>query len=202
MILNTAPRPGFVDGHTIYAIPEQDKAEQLQTQPLLDFDREDGGRYWVLVLSETSSRLYQGIRDTLTPVLGNVFPAPLTGRHIAQAAGEQAEGQDEVTRDSAHFEFVQAVDRRVSDFVAADPWPLVLVGTSRGLASFCCLTRQRHRIIGFVRGEHVDTPATELARLVWPLVLSALVRGPLKTCTGTRTPRPKRWLVVQSAQRR
>jgi hypothetical protein len=142
------------------------------TGELLEF-LDSSPRYWVLVLDGRSSKLFEGWRDTLTPMNrrflvsgrkeSNTRPLPI-GYGI-----EKSKHRAERDR-----QFVRQVDAALGQMTAAEPLPLVVVGTERYLAYFGKVSRHNHRVVATLAGNHARTPARELAKLVWPLVRSHL----------------------------
>src|SRR5579872_1195177 len=115
MVLTVVSRPGFIDSNPRCSTLERDVAEEWETKPLLDSGRADNNCYWVLVLSATGSRLYKGLRDTLTPILGTVFPIRWAGQRAAPITVGHADEQGTVVRNAVHIQLIQAVDHRVSE---------------------------------------------------------------------------------------
>lgn len=127
-------------------------------------------RYWVLVLSEKPTRLYEGTRDLLTEVQAENFPM----MHEGPGGEEPLPGGFGVRkshiRDEYHRKFFRQVDRALKPFLVNDPLPLVVVGVERYLAFFDEITSHKGQILATLTGNHDQTPPHELAKLVWPLV--------------------------------
>ncbi len=127
-------------------------------------------RYWVLVLSEKPTRLYEGIRDALNEVQADGFPMI----HEGPGGEEPLPGGFGVRkshiRDEYHRKFFRQVDQALNPFLADDPLPLVVVGVERYLAFFNEITSHKSHILTTLTGNHDQTPPHELAKLVWPLV--------------------------------
>ena len=128
-------------------------------------------RYRVLVLDGRSSKLFEGWRDTLTPI-NDAFEVnsrkesntrPLPTDYGIEKSKHRAE------RDR---QFVRQVDAALGQMTATKPLPLIIVGTERYLAYFGEVSRHNHRVVARLAGNHVRTPARELAKLVWPLIQS------------------------------
>jgi hypothetical protein len=127
-------------------------------------------RYWVLVLSEQPTRLYEGTREILVEVNNKDFP--LT--HEGPGGATRLPGGPGVSR-SAHRDeyarqFYRSVDGALGRILAQDPQPVILVGVDRNLAFFQEVTAHGSHIAGAVAGSHDKTSAHELGKLVWPLV--------------------------------
>lgn len=127
-------------------------------------------RYWVLVLSEKPTRLYEGIRDTLTEVQDEGFPM----EHTMPGGSKSLPGGPGVRksayRDEYHRKFFRQVDSALKVFMDDDRLPLVLVGVDRYHAFFNTVTNYHDLIFGRITGNHDKTSAHELSKMVWPLV--------------------------------
>lgn len=127
-------------------------------------------RYWVLVLSEKPTRLYEGTNDSLEEVQEKGFPmvhegpggeAPLPGGFGVQRSAY---------RDEYFQKFLRKIDASLKDMLAQDDLPVVLVGVDRHLAFFNDLTAHKNSIIGSVTGNHDKTSPHELGKLVAPVL--------------------------------
>lgn len=127
-------------------------------------------RYWTLVLSEKPTRLYEGVRDSLTEIKEGGFPL----LHEGPGGEEPLPGgfgvRKSQIRDEYHRKFFRQVDQALKPFLADDPLPLVVVGVDRYLAFFNEVSSHKDQILTTLTGNHDQTPAHELAELVWPLV--------------------------------
>jgi len=131
-------------------------------------------RYWVLVLSEKPTRLYEGTRDVLMEIQEGGFPVTHEG-----AGGEQPLPggfgiKKSAYRDERHRQFFRQVDRALAPFLKDDPLPLMVVGVERYLAFFAEVTNHKDSILTTLTGSHDKTYLHELSKLVWPLVKDAL----------------------------
>lgn len=127
-------------------------------------------RYWVLVLSEKPTRLYQGFNHSLTEIGKEGFPmvhegpggeAPLPGGFgISRSAH----------RDERHRQFFRQVDTALKSFLADDPLPLIVVGVDRYHAFFNEVSAHTGPVIGRVTGSHDKTSPHQLSKLVQPLI--------------------------------
>jgi hypothetical protein len=127
-------------------------------------------RYWVLVLSEQPTRLYDGYRDTLTEVVDYGFPFTHEGPGgAAKLPGGQGVNAS-AHRDERHRQFFREVDQALGAVLKEDPLPLIVVGVDRYLAFFDELSANKSHLAGTLKGSHDSTTAPELAKLVWPLV--------------------------------
>jgi hypothetical protein len=127
-------------------------------------------RYWVLVLSEKPTRLYEGIRDNLIEVQGEGFPM----EHSMPGGSKSLPGGQGVRksayRDEYHRKFFRQVDSTLKAFMDDDRLPLVVVGVDRYQAFFNEVSQYQDLIFGRIIGNHDKTSAHELSKMVWPLV--------------------------------
>ncbi len=131
-------------------------------------------RYWVLVLSEQPTRLYEGTRDTLVEVTGEGFPMTHEGPGGATSLPGGFGVNVSAIRDERHRQFFRAVDSALGAYMADDPLPLAVVGVDRYQAFFDELSSHKDAVVARVNGSHDKTSPAELAKLVWPLVEAGL----------------------------
>ncbi len=128
-------------------------------------------RYWVLVLSERPTRLFEGIGEHLFEVEREGFPMVHEGPGGEAPLPAEYGIDKSAYRDERHRQFFRRVDAALKVFMAADPLPLVLVGVDRYLSFFREVSAHRDQVIASVQGSHDKTPPHALAKLVWPFVL-------------------------------
>lgn len=130
--------------------------------------------YWVLVLSEKPTRLYQGLNNHLEEITEDDFPM----FHLGPGGAESLPGgfgiKKSAYRDEYDRKFFRHVDAALSGVVSERSLPLVLVGVERNLAFFLEVTQNAGLVTASLQGSHDSTPAPELAELVWPLVKSQI----------------------------
>lgn len=127
-------------------------------------------RYWVLVLSEQATRLYEGWRDTLIEVTAGDFPMAYEGPGVTEPMPGGRGINKSAYRDERQRQFFRQVDAAFGVMTKADPLALVVVGVDRYLAFFKEVTSHPNLLAATLTGSHDKTPAHELAGLVWPLV--------------------------------
>lgn len=132
-------------------------------------------RYWVLVLSEQPTRLFEGVKSTLVEVReGSRFP--LT--HGGPGGGSQLPGgvgvNSSAYRDEYHRKFFRSVDEAFNEVNSDDPLPLVVVGVDRMISFYQEVSAHKNSIIATVQGSHDKTSAHELGQLVWPVAKEAI----------------------------
>ena len=148
-------------------------AENFLTRDLV-FAMNRSRRYWVLVLSEQPTRLFEGTRDTLVEIQEGKFPMTHEGPGGETSLPGGFGVKVSAIRDERHRQFFRAVDEALTPFLADDPLPVVVVGVDRYQAFFEELTAHKSAILTTLNGSHDKTSPAELAKLVWPLVEAAL----------------------------
>lgn len=127
-------------------------------------------RYWVLVLSEKPTRLYEGFNHNLTEIDTEGFPiihegpggeAPLPGGFGIRKSAH---------RDERHRQFFRKVDNTLRPFLLDDPLPMIVAGVERYHAFFNEVSAHTNAIVGRIAGSHDKTSPHELSKLVQPLI--------------------------------
>jgi hypothetical protein len=122
--------------------------------------------YYVLSLSERTSRLYEAFRDTLIDIQNKGFP-------IASSAGmsgtvDSAPGGDRLR------EFIRTSDQHFDHYFGQDPLRLVVIGEKESLSIFKSVTAHQDALIGVVEGDYTATSPHDLGKIVWPIVKEAM----------------------------
>ena len=157
-----------------FTLPERVVVDQSFLTRDLVFALNRTPRYWVLVLSEQPTRLYEGTRDTLVEVTGEGFPMTHEGPGGATALPGGFGVNVSAIRDERHRQFFRAVDSALGAYLADDPLPLAVVGVDRYQAFFDELSAHKDAVVARLNGSHDKTSPAELAKLVWPLVEAGL----------------------------
>ena len=131
-------------------------------------------RYWVLVLSEKPTRLFEATRDTLNQVQEGGFPLVHEGPGGELPLPGGFGVRKSAYRDEHHRQFFRMVDNALKPFLAEDPLPLVVLGVNRFLAFFNEVTAHKDYILATLNGSHDKTSPSNLAKLVWPLAEAGL----------------------------
>lgn len=118
--------------------------------------------YYVLSLSERTSRLYEAFRDTLIDILNKGFPI-----ESPASVGETVEPGP---RDNQVREAIRTADRHFDHYLRQDPLRLVVVGEKKYLSIFGSVTSHRDVMIGTVEGDFTGTSPRDLGKIVWPIV--------------------------------
>lgn len=122
--------------------------------------------YYILSLSSTTSRLYEGFRDELIDIQNTEFPLPAPGHDASSAAKPLTEAE---LRD-----FFCLSDKHFAHYYEQDPLRLMVVGQSDYLNIFNSLTRHKDVIMGGVAGDFSNTSPHDLGKIVWPIVKLAM----------------------------
>jgi hypothetical protein len=133
-------------------------------------------RYWVLVLSKKSTRLFEGWLDTLIPV--NVHGFPMTYEETVMdkplLIGYGIEKSKH--RETRDRRFLRQVDAAMSQINKIEQLPFIVVGLERWVSVFKQITNHAAVIAGSLPGDHARASAQELSRLVAPLIQSHLAQ--------------------------
>ncbi len=126
--------------------------------------------YWVLVLSEQPTRLFEAFRDDLHELTNGAFPMFHTG-----PGGERSLPNDPAInasrfRDEHHRIFFRTIDQSLTTVLASADLPVVVVGVDRWLSFFNEVTGNAAKIIATFTGNYDRASSHELGKLVWPLV--------------------------------
>ena len=118
--------------------------------------------YYVLSLSEHTSRLYEAFRDTLIDIQNKEFP-------IASSAGMSAP-VEAARENSPLWDFIRTADQHFDHYFRQDPLRLVVVGDEKNLSIFRSVTSHQDVVIGTVEGDYAATSPHDLGKIVWPVV--------------------------------
>jgi hypothetical protein len=126
-------------------------------------------RYWVLSLSEQSTRFFAATRDDLEEITTGGFPMRHTGPGGATVLPGGVGVNRSSYRDDRHRQFFRDVDTAFRAFRAEDPLPLALAGVDRYLA-FYREVSAADEIIASIPGNFDHLSAHDLGRRIWPSV--------------------------------
>jgi hypothetical protein len=126
-------------------------------------------RYWVLSLSEQTTRLFAATREDLEEITTGGFPMRHTGPGGDTALPGGQGVNTSAYRDDRHRQFFRDVDSAFRPFLADDPLPLALAGVDRYLAFFREVAGA-NEIIATLPGNFDHLSAHDLGRQIWPYV--------------------------------
>jgi hypothetical protein len=131
-------------------------------------------RYWVLVLGEKPTRLYEATRETLIEITEGDFPLIHTGPGGEAPLPGGFGIKKSAYRDERHRQFFRQVDAALRPFLLDDPLPLAVVGVDRYRAFFSEVSAHKDAILASLGGSHSRTSSHRLGELVWPQAREAL----------------------------
>jgi hypothetical protein len=174
-----------------FTLPERVIVDQTFFTRDLVYALNRSPRYWVLALSEQATRLFEATRDDMEELTaGSSFPLVHGGRGGGRTLPNDPAVNVSQLRDEHHRIFFREVDAALGTYMAADPLPLAVVGVDRWIAFFQEVTSHRDQIVTTLTGNHDQTSAHDLGRLVWPLVRESLaarragIHSELETAVG------------------
>jgi hypothetical protein len=122
--------------------------------------------YYVLSLSERTSRLYEAFRDTLIDIENTWFPME----------SSRSPSQPDLNDDQLRA-LLQRVDHHFAHYYTQDPLGMIVIGTNRDQVMFESLTAFSNIIIGKAYGDHSATSTRDLGRIVWPIVKGVMANA-------------------------
>jgi hypothetical protein len=152
-----------------FAVPERVVIDQTFATRDLLYGLHRAQRYWVLLLSQASTRLLAGTGETLEEVGDKDFPMEMTGPGGIEALPL---GSDSSYLDDRHRRFFQRVDRAFSTYTEGEALPLIIGGVVRQLSFFQEVSQYASSIAGNLSGNFDKATLAELAPQVWPIVQS------------------------------
>ena len=122
--------------------------------------------YWVLLLSQASTRLLAGTAETLEEVQDQNFPMQMTG---PAATGPIPFDADSSYIDDRHRRFFQKVDSAFSTYTEAG-MPLILGGVVRQISFFQEVSQYAGSVVGRLSGNLDRASLPELAPQAWAIM--------------------------------
>jgi len=147
--------------------------ESFATRDLV-FAMNRSPRYYVLVLSEQPTRLFEAVRDRLEESRAGKFPIEHKGPGGAAAMPGGHGVQQSAYRDEYDRKFFRQVDEELSKLLADDPLPVVVTGVTRNLAFWDEVSANKSHLAGTLAGSYDSTSAHELGQLAWPVMQEAM----------------------------
>jgi len=124
-------------------------------------------RYWVLLLSQASTRLLAGTAETLEEVRDRDFPMEMTGPGATAPLPYDA---DSSYLDNRHRRFFQQVDRAYTTYAKEELLPLVVGGVDRQASFFKEVSEYTNTIAGTLSGNFDRATIPELTEPVWSII--------------------------------
>ncbi|MFB4315582.1 hypothetical protein [Actinomadura sp. 21ATH] len=124
-------------------------------------------RYWLLVLSDQQTRLWDGVGGELTEIVRDGFPV------VPEEYEEEGEGR--LSRRGQHADerrprLMRDVQARLDRVLARDRRPVVVAGVTRLQACFDELAGPRVTVAGRIDGSYERASASTLAELARPVL--------------------------------
>jgi hypothetical protein len=126
-------------------------------------------RYWVLLLSQSSTRLLAGTGEILEEINDQNFAAQMTGPGATAPLPFDA---DSSYRDDRHRRFLQKVDSDFTYYAEDESLPLIVGGVDRQVSFFQEVSQHAQAIAGNLLGNFDKVSIHELMPQVWPIVQS------------------------------
>lgn len=124
-------------------------------------------RYWVLLLSQASTRLLAGTAETLEEVEDGNFPMEMTGPGATAPLPYHA---DSSYLDDRHRRFFQQVDSALTSYAQDESLPLIVGGVDRQVSFFQEVSQYTPSITGILSGNFDKATIHELTPQVWSAV--------------------------------
>ena len=122
--------------------------------------------YYVLSLSEDTSRLYEGFRENLIDIDNTLFPV----RSL------KVPFEDEMS-ESQHKTLLGVLDDNFGEYFDREPLAMVLAGSASDREAFASMTRHARVIIGNTKSDHSDTSTSDLGHITWNIVKHVMARA-------------------------
>jgi len=119
--------------------------------------------YYVLSLSELTTKLYEGFRDKLIDIQNTNFPFEIS-----------IDAANPASKNTQLRKFFSQTDQRFAHYYQQDPLRLVVIGEKNDLAIFEAVTTHWETVIGTVKGKYTVTSSHDLGKIVWPVVKEAI----------------------------
>lgn len=126
-------------------------------------------RYWVLLLSQSSTRLLAGTGEILEEINDENFATQMTG---PGATAPLPYDSDSSYRDDRHRRFLQKVDGDFTNYAQDESLPLIVGGVDRQVSFFQEVSQHSSAIAGNIIGNFDKISIHEIIPQVWPIVQS------------------------------
>lgn len=181
-LVNTIDYPYTLDGiamyvshdfaklyHLPFSVPARVVIDQTFATRDLVYGMHRALRYWVLLLSQASTRLLAGTGETLEEVYDQTFPIQMTGPGATAPLPYDA---DSSYLDDRHRRFFQQVDSAFSTYAKEEALPLIVGGVDRQISFFREVSQYSSLIAGTLTGNFDRASIHELTPQVWSIVQS------------------------------
>ena len=122
--------------------------------------------YYILLLSEKSSKFFEGFRDTLIEITNGGFPSESLVYSLTPVEPTQIEIRLK--------ELYKEVNQLFVKFYNQDPLGLVLVGEKKNQSIFKSISAHEKEIIREIEGNYDTTSLHDLGQIVWSKVKESL----------------------------
>ncbi|MAT54396.1 MAG: hypothetical protein CMN32_07915 [Saprospirales bacterium] len=129
--------------------------------------------YWLLVLSEKSTRLYHGIRTDIFEAIGDGFPMAYDGPGSTEPLPGGFGIEPSKLEEKYLMQFFRQVDEAFHNYWKDAQIPVVVAGVEHYLAMFEKVTSHGDAILTSLKGNYDDTPVHELGKLAWEVARRA-----------------------------
>ena len=152
-----------------FTIPARVVIDQTFATRDLVYGMHRAQRYWVLLLSQASTRLLAGTGETLEEIHDKNFPMEMTGPGGTPALPFDS---DSSYLDNRHRRFFQQVDTAFTEYAQDDSLPLIVGGVVRQVSFFQEVSQHASAIAGTLGGNLDKATLPELAPQTWEIVQS------------------------------
>ncbi|MGF1570950.1 MAG: hypothetical protein ACFCVD_23225 [Nodosilinea sp.] len=150
-----------------FTVPERVVIDQTFATRDLVYGMHRTLRYWVLLLSQGSTRLLAGTAETLEEVRDKNFPMEMTGPGGNAPLPYHA---DTSYLDDRLRRFFQQVDRGFAEYASDEELPLVLAGVVRQISFFQEVSEYAPIVAGTLTGNFDKATLAELAPDIWDIM--------------------------------
>ncbi len=123
--------------------------------------------YWVILLSQGSTRLLAGTGETLEEIEDGTFPIQMTGPGATSPIPFDA---DTSYLDDRIRRFFQRVDDALAEYIGTDSTSLIVGGVVRQISFFQEVSRYNSAIVGTITGNYDRVAAHDIVPEVLPIM--------------------------------
>jgi hypothetical protein len=133
-------------------------------------------QFWVIALSDKSTRLYLGVRDYLSEVTEGGFPMVFQASAGTEPLPKDYGIDKSAYLDERHKLFFREVNKAFKKFAGTEKYPVVLAGVERHIAWYNEVGNHAGSIAGTLTGNYDHTSSHELSKLAAPIIESHLAK--------------------------